>query len=101
IDLVIAATGTPDQITPSLACRVADALSTGGRSRLAAYDINAACSGYLYALAQARDYIDGHPRARVMVVTSEVLSPLLDQDDFNTAVLFADAATASLVQSTE
>lgn len=101
IDLVIAATGTPDIITPSLACRVADALSTSGRARLPAYDINAACSGYLYALAQARDFVANSPRARVMVVTSEVLSPLLDQNDFNTAVLFADAATATLVTSAE
>ncbi|HEV2517385.1 MAG TPA: beta-ketoacyl-ACP synthase 3 [Devosia sp.] len=98
IDLVIAATGTPDVITPSLACRVADAVSTAGRANLPAYDINAACSGYLYALAQARDYVSNNPEARVLVVTSEVLSPLLDQNDFNTAVLFADAATASLVQ---
>lgn len=101
IDLVIAATGTPDVITPSLACRVADSLSPGVRARLAAYDINAACSAYLYGLAQARDFIASHPRARVMVVTSELLSPLLDQDDFNTAVLFGDAATASLVTSAE
>jgi 2-oxoisovalerate dehydrogenase E1 component len=101
IDLVIAATGTPDVITPSLACRVADALSPSGRVRLPAYDINAACSGYLYALGQARDHLAADPRARVMVVTSEVLSPLLDQDDFNTAVIFADAATASLVTSAE
>lgn len=98
IDLVIATTGTPDVITPSLACRVADAVSTTGRATLPAYDINAACSGYLYALANARDYIRNNPQARVLVVTSEVLSPLLDQNDFNTAVLFADAATASLVQ---
>jgi 2-oxoisovalerate dehydrogenase E1 component len=101
IDLVIATTGTPDVITPSLACRVADALSTAGRARLPAYDINAACSAYLYALSQARDYVLRHPQARVMVVTSEVLSPLLDQDDFNTAVLFADAASATLVTSTQ
>lgn len=101
IDLVIAATGTPDTITPSLACRVADALSTSGKARLPAYDINAACSAYLYALSHARDFIVRHPRARVMVVTSEVLSPLLDQDDFNTAVLFADAASATLVTSGE
>ncbi|MBK8083867.1 MAG: 2-oxoisovalerate dehydrogenase [Devosia sp.] len=99
IDLVIAATGTPDVVTPSLACRVADAVTTSGRANLAAYDINAACSGYLYALAQARDYVSNHPLARVLVLTSEVLSPLLDQNDFNTAVLFADAATASLIQA--
>lgn len=101
IDLVIATTGTPDIITPSLACRVADGLSPSGRIMLAAYDINAACSGYLYALAQARDFVVNQPGARVLVVTSEVLSPLLDQNDFNTAVIFADAATASLVQSAE
>ncbi|HQZ13385.1 MAG TPA: thiamine pyrophosphate-dependent enzyme [Devosia sp.] len=101
IDLIIAATGTPDVITPSLACRVGDALTTSGRIRQPAYDINAACSGYLYALAQARDFVASNPRARVMVVTSEVLSPLLDQNDFNTAVLFADAATASLVTGAE
>jgi 2-oxoisovalerate dehydrogenase E1 component len=101
IDLVIAATVTPDVITPSLACRVADALAASGRARLAAYDINAACSGYLYALAQARDFVAANPRARALVVTSEVLSPLLDQDDFNTAVLFGDAATASLVTSAD
>ena len=98
IDLVIATTGTPDVITPSLACRVADSVARGGRANLPAYDINAACSGYLYALAQARDFVGNNPAARVLVVTSEVLSPLLDQNDFNTAVLFADAATASLVQ---
>ncbi len=99
IDLVIAATGTPDMITPSLASRVADAMTDGSRASLPTYDINAACSGYLYALANARDYVTNNPHARVLVVTSEVLSPLLDQNDFNTAVLFADAATASLVQA--
>ena len=101
IDLVIAATVTPDIITPSLACRVADALAPSGQARLAAYDINAACSGYLYALTQARDVVAANPHARVLVVTSEVLSPLLDRNDFNTTVLFGDAATASLVTSAE
>jgi 2-oxoisovalerate dehydrogenase E1 component len=56
-------TGTPDVITPSLACRVADAISTTGRATLPAYDINAACSGYLYALANARDYVRNNPQA--------------------------------------
>jgi 2-oxoisovalerate dehydrogenase E1 component len=97
IDLVIAATGTPDIITPSLACRVADMLASPGRASLPAYDINAACSGYLYALTQAHDFIAHRPEARVLVLTSEVLSPLLDPDDFTTAVIFGDAASASLV----
>lgn len=97
IDMVIATTGTPDRITPSLACRVAASVAGSSRPALPAYDINAACSGYIYALSQARDYVGSHPGARVLVVTSEVLSPLLDQNDFNTAVIFADGATASLV----
>jgi 2-oxoisovalerate dehydrogenase E1 component len=107
IALVIASTTTPDQVTPSLACRVAAALTAGrallpvGSKRdqptLPAYDINAACSGYLYALAQAFDFLQQHPAARVLVITSEVLSPLLDLTDFDTTPLFADAATATLV----
>lgn len=101
IDMVIAATGTPDQITPSLACRVAASVAGDQRLIMPAYDINAACSGYIYALAQARDFIGNNPKAKVLLVTSEVLSPLLDQHDFNTAVLFGDAATATLVEAAD
>lgn len=100
LDLVIACTTTPDLITPSLACRVSTAAATKGeRLTLAAYDINAACSGYLFALAQAWDFLQQKPTARVLIVTTEVLSPLLDMTDFNTAILFGDAATATLVVS--
>jgi 2-oxoisovalerate dehydrogenase E1 component len=64
---------------------------------MAAYDLNAACSGYLFALRQAHDFLLTHPQGQVLVVTSEVLSPLLAQGDFSTLPLFADAATATLV----
>lgn len=98
IDLVIAATGTPDIATPSLASRVAVAVVEDGvRPSLAAHDIAAACSGYLYALQQAYDFIAQQNDAKVLIVTSEVLSPLLDMNDFSTAILFGDAATACLV----
>lgn len=98
IDLVIACTTTPDKVTPSLACRVAASLATRDMSpALTAYDINAACSAYLYALAQAWDFLQLRPSARVLIITSEVLSPLLDPADFDTAILFGDAATATLV----
>ncbi len=98
VDLVIAATGTPDIITPSLACRVAAALAgEGNRPVLPAYDINAACSGYLFALRQAHDFIAQSPAARVLIITAEVLSPLLDLESFTTAILFGDGATATLV----
>ncbi|MDK4702940.1 thiamine pyrophosphate-dependent enzyme [Rhizobium sp. CNPSo 4062] len=100
IDLVIAATGTPDIATPSLASRVAVAVAEDGvRPSLAAYDMGAACSGYLYALQQAYDFIAQQNDAKVLIITSEVLSPLLDMNDFSTAILFGDAATASLVTS--
>ncbi|MEF0864628.1 MULTISPECIES: thiamine pyrophosphate-dependent enzyme [Rhizobium] len=100
MDLVIAATGTPDIATPSLASRVAVAVAEDGvRPSLAAYDMGAACSGYLYALQQAYDFIAQQNDAKVLIVTSEVLSPLLDMNDFSTAILFGDAATACLVTS--
>ncbi|MDE1995375.1 MAG: 2-oxoisovalerate dehydrogenase, partial [Rhizobiaceae bacterium] len=100
IDLVIAATGTPDIATPSLASRVAVAVAEDGvRPSLAAYDMGAACSGYLYALQQAYDFIAQQNDAKVLIVTAEVLSPLLDLNDFSTAILFGDAATACLVTS--
>lgn len=116
VQLVIASTTTPDQVTPSLACRVAAALAVGwallpvpsedksGKSAqptLPAYDINAACSGYLFALAQAFDFLQHQPTACALVITSEVLSPLLDLSDFDTAPLFADAATATLLVGPE
>ncbi|GAJ93827.1 hypothetical protein RRH01S_07_00270 [Rhizobium rhizogenes NBRC 13257] len=100
MDLVIAATGTPDIATPSLASRVSVAVAEDGvRPSLAAYDMGAACSGYLYALQQAYDFIAQQNDAKVLIVTSEVLSPLLDMSDFSTAILFGDAATACLVTS--
>jgi 2-oxoisovalerate dehydrogenase E1 component len=98
IDLSIGSTSTPDMTTPSLACRVMAALSnTRNGDHLPAFDINAACSGYLFALAAAYDHIRQFPDANVVVVTSEVLSPLINPEDFQTATIFADAATATLV----
>jgi 2-oxoisovalerate dehydrogenase E1 component len=98
LDLVIASTSTADAATPSLACRVVASLAgVTGALRVPAFDVNAACSGYLFALALAHDHVRQFPAAKVLVVTSEVLSPLLDQEDFHTAAIFADAATATLV----
>jgi 2-oxoisovalerate dehydrogenase E1 component len=72
---------------------------TSGKSHTMAqaYDINAACSGYLYALQAGYDYLQSQPDGRVLVVTAEVLSPLLDPHDFDTAILFGDAASASIL----
>jgi 2-oxoisovalerate dehydrogenase E1 component len=98
LDLVICSTTSPLSVTPSMACQVLNGL-TGGKSdtMLQAYDINAACSGYLYALQAGYDFLQSRPDGRVLVVTAEVLSPLLDLDDFDTAILFGDATSASIL----
>ena len=104
IDLIIASTGTPDMITPSLACRILYGLnslyyeSKELFAKIPAYDINAACSGYLYALKSAYDFLQVDPSSQVLLITSEVLSPLLDKKDFLTASIFADSATATLIR---
>ncbi len=98
LDLVICSTTSPTSVTPSMACQVLNGL-TGGKSDtlLQAYDINAACSGYLYALQSGYDFLQSRPDGRVLIVTAEVLSPLLDLDDFDTAILFGDATSASIL----
>lgn len=98
IDLVICSTTSPTTVTPSMACQMLNALSKGKSELMAqAYDINAACSGYLYALQAGYDYLQSTPLGRVLVVTAEVLSPLLDPEDFDTAILFGDATSATVL----
>lgn len=99
LDLILCCTGTPGVITPSLACRVLHALGEGIESapEVPSFDLSAACSGYLYGLATAYDFTRSHPDARILLVTAEALSPLADPDDFDTAILFGDAATATLI----
>ncbi|MCO6456718.1 MAG: beta-ketoacyl-ACP synthase 3 [Pirellulaceae bacterium] len=98
IDLLICSTTSPTSVTPSMACQVLNALtSERGGAMLQAYDINAACSGYLYALQAGYDYLQSTPHGRVLVVTAEVLSPLLDPHDFETAILFGDATSATVL----
>ncbi|MEW4567481.1 beta-ketoacyl-ACP synthase 3 [Tautonia sp. JC769] len=103
LDLLICCTGTPGVMTPSLACRVLHALGEGSESppEVPAYDLSAACSGYLYGLATAYDFTRSQPDARVLLVTAEALSPIADADDFDTAILFGDAATATLIGGPE
>jgi 2-oxoisovalerate dehydrogenase E1 component len=98
LDLVICSTTSPNSVTPSMACQLLNGL-TGGKSdaMLQAYDINAACSGYLYALQAGYDYLQSRPDGRVLIVTAEVLSPLLNLEDFDTAILFGDATSASVL----
>ena len=97
LDLIVCSTGTPLAITPSLSCRILADLAGEAPTAAAAYDINAACSGYLYALQTAWDYLQAAPSARVLVVTAEAPSTKLNIRDFDTAFLFGDAATATVV----
>jgi len=98
LDLVICSTTSPTSVSPSMACQVLSGLVRGkSNAMLQAFDISAACSGYLYALQAGYDFLQSKPDARVLVVTTEVLSPLLDRKDLDTAILFGDAASATVL----
>lgn len=95
LSLVICSTSTPTMIAPSTACQVLHRLGSG--IDVPAYDIQAACSGYLYALAQAWDFLQQQPQAHVLVLTTELLSGAIDTRDPQTAPIFGDAATATVL----
>jgi len=98
IGALICSTGTPLIMTPSLACSVLHELSPEkGEVLMQAHDVNAACSGYMYALQSAFDFLTNAPEKKVIVITAETLSPMVNHDDQKTMALFGDAATASLV----
>ena len=97
VDMLICSTGTPPVTTPALATLIHHQLSGESPQPLAAFDINAACSGYVYGIKIAADHIALHPQETVLLVTTEVLSRKLDLTDADTAPVFGDAATASLI----
>jgi len=98
IDAIVCSTGTPLAMTPSLACRVLKELSPEkGEVQMQAHDISAACSGYMYALQNACDILRDDPAKKVIIITAETLSPMINHNDQKTLALFGDAATASLV----
>jgi 2-oxoisovalerate dehydrogenase E1 component len=97
-DALVCSTGTPLAMTPSLACRILKELSPAkGEILMQAHDVNAACSGYMYALQAACDILRDDPSKKVLVVTAETLSPMINHEDQKTLALFGDAATASLL----
>lgn len=96
IDLILCATSTPDHIFPSTACLIQSRL---GATNAAALDIQAACSGYLYALSTAKAFIESGMYKNVLVVASEKLSSIVDYKDRNTCVLFGDGAAACVVSA--
>ncbi len=95
IGLVIVATSTPDYSTfPATACLVQDAL---GCRNAGAYDLQAACAGFIYALEQGRCWVAAHPDRKVLVVGAETLSRIVDWTDRATCILFGDGAGAVVV----
>ncbi len=97
IDAVIVATSTPDMIFPSTACFLSDKLSLKNPM---AYDISAACSGFIYALTMANSFIKSGQFNNVLVVGSEVFSHIIDWQDRSTAVIFGDGAGAVVLSKT-
>jgi 3-oxoacyl-[acyl-carrier-protein] synthase-3 len=98
IDLIICASSSPEHIFPATACIIQDAI---GAVNAGAYDLSAACSGFVYALSQARGAILAGDAEYVLVVGAETLSRLVDWTDRNTCILFGDGAGAVLVAASD
>jgi 3-oxoacyl-[acyl-carrier-protein] synthase-3 len=98
IDLIIVATCTADMIFPSAACFLQDKL---GAKHAAAFDISAACSGFVYGLHLASSLIRTEAHKRILLVGSEVLSRITDWQDRATCVLFGDGAGAVILEGTK
>ncbi len=96
IDLVIVATITPDMPFPSTACLVQRKI---GATRAAAFDLEAACSGFIYALEIGQQFIMSRTYDTVLVIGAEKLSSIVDWEDRNTCVLFGDGAGAAILQN--
>ncbi len=98
IDLIVLATATPDYTFPSTATQVQAALGiTGG----AAFDIHAVCSGFVYALATADNFLKAGSHRRALVIGAETFSRILDWEDRTTCVLFGDGAGALVLEAQE
>jgi 3-oxoacyl-[acyl-carrier-protein] synthase-3 len=98
IDLIIVATLTPDMPFPSTACLVQRKI---GASRAAAFDMEAACSGFIYALEIGQQFIMSQTYETVLVIGAEKLSSIVNWKDRNTCVLFGDGAGAAILQNRE
>jgi 3-oxoacyl-[acyl-carrier-protein] synthase-3 len=98
VDHIVLATTTPDRILPSCACTVQQKL---GANRAAAYDMFAACTGFVFGMGLARSLVGSGMADTVLVVGVETLSRIVDYTDRNTCVLFGDGAGAAVFQACE
>ena len=96
LDMIICATLTGDYVTPSMSCLLKDRL---GSSAKYIYDVNMACSGFIFALEMASAFFDAGRVKKVLVVCAEAISRLVDWNDRSTAILFGDGAGAVVLES--
>jgi 3-oxoacyl-[acyl-carrier-protein] synthase III len=95
IDLIILATVTPDKFMPSTACLVQAKI---GATNAACFDVSAACSGFLYGIEIAQQFITSHTYNTILVIGADKLSSIIDWKDRNTCVLFGDGAGAAILR---
>ena len=95
IDAIVYATASPDRLLPSQAC---DLQAILGAKNAAAFDVGAACSGFIYALSTAEGIIAAEQAEHVLVIAAEKLTSIMDWSDRTTAVLFGDGAGATIVR---
>lgn len=95
IDVIIVATVTPDYIFPSTACLVQEAI---GATNALAFDLSAACSGFIYALTTGASFIESGRYKNVLVIGADKMSSIIDYTDRTTCILFGDGAGAVLLQ---
>jgi 3-oxoacyl-[acyl-carrier-protein] synthase-3 len=98
IDLIIVATTTPDKIFPSTACIVQRRLKL---EKIPAFDVQAACSGFIYALDIANRFIQTNGATTALIIGSETMSRIIDWTDRSTCVLFGDGAGAVVLRASE
>ena len=98
IDLILVATITPDTFFPSTACHVQKLI---GAKNAACFDVNAACSGFLYSVEIAQQFIANHTYSTVLVIGADKLSSIVNWQDRNTCVLFGDGAGAAVLRNRE
>ena len=96
IDLIIVATVTPDMFFPATSCWVQKKL---GAVRAACFDVSAACSGFLYAMEIAQQFISNHVYNTVLIIGADKLTSIVDWSDRNTCVLFGDGAGAAILRN--
>ncbi|MEE3002861.1 MAG: beta-ketoacyl-ACP synthase III [Pseudomonadota bacterium] len=98
IDLLLVATSTNYKLIPSVSCKVQHAT---GLKDIPAFDINAACSGFVYALSTAEQFIKAGMYKNIIIVGADAMSQIIDWEDRSTCVLFGDGGAAALISSSD